>query len=550
MSASLHLSGVSASFGARPLFSGLDLLVAEGDVVALIGVNGSGKSTLLRTIAGELPVEAGRIWLTPPDATVGHLPQSPPRPEESIVEYAARRTGVADALHAYEAASDALAAGAPGADERFSRALDRWLGLGGADLDVRLAATLSGMGLDADLDRPLGSLSGGQAARASLASVLVSQYDVLLLDEPTNNLDADGLAILTDFLHGVSSPVLIASHDRALLDAVATSVCELDLAQQRVRTSTGTWSDHQAAKALERQHLVEAQDAFENQRDRLVAQARRQDEWASAGRVKLGREARDSRTPRVDRTWSEDKARKQEQKAARARAAIDRLEQPEALRKEWSLQYSIAEAPPAADVVLTLDDVVAEAGEFRVGPVSTHVERGARVALSGANGSGKTTLLKAILAGDPASGRVSWGARTHVGVLDQERSIISGPRPVLDVVMAALGTPDAAETRTLLAKFGLGAEQVLRPCDTLSLGERTRAALAVLQGREVNVLVLDEPTNHADVEAIEQLEDALTRFGGTLLLVTHDRALLDALGVGVRWEFVRSGERATVTVRQ
>ena len=166
----------------------------------------------------------------------------------------------------------------------------------------------------------------------------------------------------------------------------------------------------------------------------------------------------------------------------------------------------------------------------------------------GENGSGKTTLLDAVLGlRTPASGRISWGTRVSTGVIDQDRSLISGPDPLLDVVMGLLTSADAAATRTLLAKFGLGAEHIARPSDTLSLGERTRAALAVLQGRAVNVVVLDEPTNHLDVEAIESLQQALESFGGTILLVTHDRALLDALGVTSIWRFTRDADRGRVT---
>lgn len=551
MSASLHLSGVAASFGARPLFSGLDLTVAAGDVIAVVGPNGAGKSTLLRMIAGEHSVEIGHIAASPPDAAVGFLPQTTPDANESIVDYAGRRTGVSAAYALYEAATEALAAGEQGADTRFAAALDRWLALGGADLDVRLAETLARLGFEVDLERPLGTLSGGQAARAALASVLVSQFDVLLLDEPTNNLDADGLAELTAFVRDVDAPVLIASHDRSFVDAVATAVLELDLAQQRVQLYPGGWSDYREAKALGVRHQIEEREAYEAQRDALVSYARKQDEWARMGRVKVDREVKLAGRrglPAIDRKPAEDKARKQDQKAARARAAVKRLDAPEPMRKEWRLQYSIAEAGPPTDVVVALDTVTARTGDLVVGPVSTNVRRGSRVALMGPNGSGKSTLLRAILSGEPTSGRLSWGARTVVGVLDQDRSATSGDGPLLEVVMATLGSADAAETRTLLAKFGLGAEHVLRPCSSLSLGERTRAALAVLQGRAVNVLVLDEPTNHADVEAIEQLQRALESFGGTLLLVTHDAALLDALDVDATWTFCRHGATASVHV--
>ncbi len=252
---------------------------------------------------------------------------------------------------------------------------------------------------------------------------------------------------------------------------------------------------------------------------------------------------------KLEKKYREDRARRMDQRAARVRDSVQRLPEVEQPRKEWDLRYTITEAPASADVVLTLDKLVARNGAFTVGPVSAQVGRGERVALVGANGSGKTTLLAALF-GDHAieAGRISWGTRVALGRLDQSRDAIGGPGQLLDQVMTALGTTDAAGTRTLLAKFGIGAEHVGRACETLSLGERTRAALAVLQGRAVNVVVLDEPTNHLDVSAIEQLQAALVEFAGTLLIVTHDRALLAALAPTVTWEFTRTGDSAAVRV--
>ncbi|HEY3408702.1 MAG TPA: ABC-F family ATP-binding cassette domain-containing protein [Propionicimonas sp.] len=545
MPASLFLSGVAASFGARPLFSGLDLTLAPGDVTALVGPNGSGKTTLLRIIAGEHAPDAGTVRVAPPHATVGYLPQSPPTADESILDYVRRRTGVATAQRQFEEAAAGLA-DHPGDGDAYTLALDRWLNLGGADLEVRLAEVLAGVGLDVAIDRPLGSLSGGQASRAGLASILVSRHDLLLLDEPTNNLDLGGVDAITDFVRGFAAPVLVASHDRAFLDAVATTVLELDLPQQAVNHYTGGWSEYREARALARSQAEAAYEAFASRREDLVQQARRKTEWAREGRAKS---ARLGPGMKLEKKYREDRARRMDQRAARVRDAVQRLPEVEQPRKEWDLRYTITPAPPSADVVLTLDQVVARNGAFSVGPVSAQVGRGERVALVGANGSGKTTLLAALLGDRPAAaGRISWGTRVALGRLDQSRDAIGGPGQLLDQVMAALGTTDAAGTRTLLAKFGLGAEHVGRAGETLSLGERTRAALAVLQGRAVNVVVLDEPTNHLDTSAIEQLQAALVEFAGTLLIVTHDRALLAALAPSVTWDFTRTGDSAAVRV--
>ncbi|WP_027863320.1 ABC-F family ATP-binding cassette domain-containing protein [Marmoricola sp. URHB0036] len=530
MSATLTLTGLDVAYGARTLVRGLDLVVAPGDVTALVGANGSGKSSLMRTVVGELTIESGSVRLSPPDATVGWLPQSAPDPTESLLDYARRRTGVAAADRSLQDASTALAAGDPGSDDRYAVTLEQWLALGGADLEDRLPQVAAQLGLDAAPDRPLGTLSGGQAARAALASILLSRYEVLLLDEPTNNLDAAGLELMVDFVTGHEGPVMVASHDRAFLDRVATSVVELDLAQQRIGHYTGGWSEYAEARSLERRQAREAFEEYADTRDRLLGQSRQRADWADKG---LGNLKRSGEADKHIREKHRARADRQAAKAARIHRAADRLAAVEQPRKEWQLRYSIDPGPESAEVVWTLDRVVARRGDFTLGPIDLAVSRGDRLLLAGDNGTGKTTLLAAMLGDLPvASGRVSVGSRVRLGLIDQERALLSSERSVVEVVRAALGDAvPAGEVRTLLAKFGLGAEHVDRPAHSLSLGERTRALMALFQARQVNVLVLDEPTNHLDVPAIEQLESALADYTGTLVVVSHDQAFLERVGI-------------------
>jgi ATPase subunit of ABC transporter with duplicated ATPase domains len=550
MSSTLTITGLDVAFGARPLFTGLDLTLADGDVTAVVGPNGSGKSTLMRTIVGDLAIEAGVITLAPRDATIAWLPQVLPDPAETLLAYVRRRTGVDAADRELENASAAIASGMPGADDRYAAALERWLALGAADLDERLPEVAARVGLRVGPERPLGSLSGGQAARANLVSVLLSQYDVLLLDEPTNDLDARGLELMADFVRSHDGPVLIASHDRAFLDTVATSVIELDLTQQRIGHYTGVWSDYVAQRARDRAHAREAYEGYAAERDALLAQSRQRQDWAAKGRrnVALGTEPdkhiREKHKARADRQGA---------KGARLERAAERLDAVDAPRKQWQLRYTITEGRPSADVVATLSDAVVDRGDFRLGPVSLVVGRGDRIAVLGDNGSGKTTLLGALLGELPlTSGRQSLGSRVSAGVVDQQRTLLDVDDLLIDVVRRELGTSPRtgrewpiADVRTLLAKFGLGSEHVARPARSLSMGERTRALMALFQGREVNLLVLDEPTNHLDVAAIEQLEAAVAAFGGTVLLVSHDVGLRD----GIRLTHVWSVDRGQVTAQ-
>ena len=529
MSVTLTLTDLGVGFGARTLVTGLQAVLTSGDVVALVGPNGSGKSSVMRAVVGELPLEAGTVRVAPGDATLGWLPQLTPDPEASLLAYVRRRTGVADADRALEETAQALASGAEGAEERYTATLERWLALGAGDLEDRLPQVMARVGLEVAVDRPLGSLSGGEAARVALVSVLLSRYDVLLLDEPTNNLDARGLSLVTDFVRAHGGPVLVASHDRWFLDQVATRVVELDLPQQRVGHYTGSYSDFVAAREAERRRARAAFEEYAETRDGVLADARQRADWAARGarnvrhRDEPDKNIREKHRARADR---------QAAKAARLRRSVDRLEEVAEPRKEWELRYTIEAGPPPAEVVWTLDGVEVTRGGFRLGPVDLTVARGDRLAVSGDNGSGKSTLLGAMLGELPVSaGRVTLGTRVRLGVLDQQRGLLESDATVVDIVRADLENPDPGEVRTLLAKFGLVAAHVDRPARTLSMGERTRALMALFQARQVNVLVLDEPTNHLDVPAIEQLESALAGYTGTLVVVSHDRTFLERTGV-------------------
>ena len=529
MSATLLARGLAAGHGVQPLFSDLDLVVAPGDVVGLVGVNGAGKSTLLRTLAGLLPPESGAVSLSPPTATVGYLPQEPERrPGESVVDALARRTGVADAQRALDEATEALTAGAPGSDDAYGDALERWLALGGADLAERAEEVMASVAPGVALGAPMTGLSGGQAARVGLASLLLSRYDVLLLDEPTNDLDLAGLAQLERFVTGLRTGVVLVSHDREFLARTVTRVVELDLAQQLVRVHDGGYEAYLVEREVARRHAREEYEEYADTRAGLEGRARMQRNWMAKGvrdSIKKSKDG-DKHIKAANRSSSE----KQAAKAKQTERRIERLEVVEEPRKEWRLQMEIAAAPRAGAVVATLRGAVVRHGDFRLGPVDLQVDWGDRVAITGDNGAGKTTLLAALLGRETlAEGAASLGSGVRLGEVDQARGLFLGDEPLAEAFGAVVPDLPDAEVRTLLAKFGLRADHVVRPAGTLSPGERTRAALALLQARGVNVLVLDEPTNHLDLPAIEQLEQALADYAGTLLLVTHDRRMLEAV---------------------
>ncbi len=527
MSATMIARELAAGHGDRVLFSNLDLVVAPGDVIGLVGANGAGKTTLLRTLAGIAPAEAGAVSLSPPTAAVGYLPQERERrPGETVGDFLARRTGVGPAQAAMDAAADELARGVPGADDAYGAALERWLHLGGADLDERAEQAAAELGVP--LERPMTALSGGQAARAQMASLLLSRYDVFLLDEPTNDLDLAGLRRLEEFVTGLRAGTVLVSHDREFLTRTVTKVLELDLAQQQINLYGGGYAAYLEERAVARRHAREEYEEYADRKDALLERGRMQRAWMDKGVRNARRKATDN-----DKHVKAFRGQTSEKQAAKARQTdrlIERLETVEEPRKEWELRMEIAAAPRAGAVVATLRGAVVRRGAFTLGPVDLQVDWADRVAITGANGSGKSTLLGALLGRVPLdAGQAALGPGVVVGEVDQARGLFGGPETLASAFGAAVPELADADVRTLLAKFGLRAAHVLRPAASLSPGERTRAALALLQARGVNLLVLDEPTNHLDLPAIEQLEEALASFPGTLLLVTHDRRMLDAV---------------------
>ncbi|SCK36615.1 ABC-F family ATP-binding cassette domain-containing protein [Streptomyces sp. WMMB 322] len=530
MSATLVAKALTAGHGDRTLFSGLDLVVAPGEVVGLVGVNGAGKSTLLRILAGLTGPEEGEVSLNPPEATVGHLPQEPERRAgETVRAFLERRTGVAAAQRALDESTRALEENRNGAADAYALALERWLALGAADLSERAAEVTSRLGLDVALDRPMTTLSGGQAARTSLASLLLSRYDVFLLDEPTNDLDMDGLHILETFVGGLRAATVLVSHDREFLSRTVDSVLELDLAQQLVSQYGGGYDGYLEERARARRHAREEYEEYARTRAGLEARARQQRGWMDKGvrnaRRKMPDNDKNVRNARIEAT------EKQAAKARQTDRMIERLdaEAVEEPRKEWQLRMEIAAAPRSGSVVATLRGARVRRGDFALGPVDLQIDWRDRVTVTGPNGAGKSTLLAALLGrAELEAGSASLGSGVVIGEVDQARRLFHGEESLLDAFRDAAAM-EPEEVRTLLAKFGLSARHVLRPAATLSPGERTRAALALLQGRGVNLLVLDEPTNHLDLPAIEQLESALASYEGTLLLVTHDRRMLEAV---------------------
>jgi ATPase subunit of ABC transporter with duplicated ATPase domains len=539
MSASVVAQEITVHRGRQLVLDGVSVALDPGHRVGLVGPNGVGKSTLLSVIAGFLAPDSGRIDRRPREATVGLLSQEPERRAgETVREMVSRRTGVSEVERELDAATDQLSTGIDldGANERYAAVLDRWVALGAADFESRLSTVWADLGLDdTRLDRSTDVLSGGEAARASLAVVMLARFDVLLLDEPTNDLDLDGLERLERFVTASPQAMLVVSHDRTFLERVVTDVVEIDEQSHRSTSFAGGWQSYQDERGVARQHASERFSEYSAKRADLAGRAQREREWATQGASKAKKKPTDN--DKHVKAFKVDQTEQLAGRAARTQRQIDRLEVVEKPWEGWRLSFRVGTSSRSGDLVASLTGAVVERGSFTLGPVSLEVGWAERMVIVGSNGSGKSTLLGALLGQIPlAAGRQRVGPSVRIGELDQARrrfdshQAASAEQTIGRLFMDGTGLT-VSDTRTLLAKFGIDADRVDRPASTLSPGERTRATLALLQANEVNCLVLDEPTNHLDLPAIEQLELALDEFPGTVLLVSHDRRLLERVSV-------------------
>ena len=495
----LRLDGAEIAYGARKLLDGASLVLQAGERVALVGRNGAGKSTLLKVLASAATLDDGTLW-TADHLTISHLAQSvPDTADETIYQIVVGGLGALGvALEAYHALANNAGNAASGEMARLDAQIET---LGGWNVEQRVQRVLDEMALPADL--PLADASGGLRRRAMLARALVAEPDLLLLDEPTNHLDIPAIDALQTMLLATPATVVVVTHDRALIDNVATRVVEVDRGQ--LVSHPGSYSAYLAAQELASAHEARAERKF----DQNLA---REEAWIRQG-IKARRTRNEGRVRRLE-------ALRRERAARQTRTGSARLRLDDRAR--------------SGQRVVDLDDVSFGYEHALIRNFSTSILRGDRVGIIGANGSGKSTLLRLIL-GElvPDEGTVTPGTRLEVAYFDQQRAQLDESATVRDSVGEGSDTVTvggrARHVAGYLGDFLFPGDQLNAPVSTLSGGEKNRLLMARLFARPANVLVLDEPTNDLDVETLELLEELLADFGGTLLLVTHDRAFLDAV---------------------
>ena len=497
-------SDLGKDIAGEPLLRGVSFKVERRDRLTLSGRNGSGKTTLLRMIAGETGVDAGELSFAKGTRIALH-DQRPPRERDlTLRDYVLAGCGDLVALEVELGRLEQKMADGDASQktlDSYARAQARLEHAGGYTWRERAMGVVRGLGfVDADLDRKLATFSGGELTRGSLARTLAGDPDLLLLDEPTNHLDIESLEWLENRLTTIDAAVILVAHDRWFLEAVGTAVLELEAGRSRFfKGPWHAWRKEQAARELALGRAIERQQAEIERLERFVT------------RFRAGTRARQAqvRVKKLDK--------------------IDRLERDP--RDGRGLGFSFEKTSRTGRTVMELERARISAGDkLLLEDAELWLERGEHVTLVGPNGAGKTTLIETLSgARELDKGKLRRGHNVVIGYLSQHAEELGREGSVLEAAQRATGlTPNKA--RALLGRFLFSGEEAEKPLEGLSGGERRRLSLAILVQSGSNVLIIDEPTNHLDLESREALEDALLAFDGTLLLVSHDRALLDAVG--------------------
>ncbi len=527
----LTVNRLSKRLGEMQILSQVSFVVNQNDRIGLVGPNGAGKSTLLALLSGRLLPDSGTISIDS-ERRVGYLRQGFADLDQGALGDLLDEllNGLLSANKELDRAIEALSR--EGIDlqlalDQFSVATERFELTGGYARIDQLSTLLARFGLtDISFDTPLRRLSGGEKTRAGLAGLLAAEPDLLLLDEPTNHLDIEALVWLESFVTSYRGVVVVVSHDRSFLDAIANRILELDDVTRTVTAYSGNYTDYMNAKSAAAEAYL---DAFQRQQRYIERVERDIRSVASYGQKTESGTTNDGERRRAKKVAKTSKVR--ERKLEKLIESADHMDKPE---RRWGLALDLnSVAESGRDVIVAQDLTFAFGDRTLLDSVDLHIRSGERVALTGINGAGKSTLIR-LITGElqPTAGSIRLGSSVIPGVYAQEQENVDPSRSPLDQVREA-GAGEESEARAFLHKFLFTEDHVRRPAGELSYGERARLSLALLVRRGANVLLLDEPLNHLDLQSRDRFEEALLGFEGTVVIVLHDRFAIDRIATRV-----------------
>ncbi len=508
----LNVEHLYKYFNGQALLKDINFTVEDREAVGLIGVNGCGKSTLLNIITGsegfdKTPEGLGSVNIAG-KASIGFLRQNSGLNSELTIgeEMKNAFAPLLETLEKMKALEKKMADGGDidSISHEYAELSSYFEARDGYRIDVKIKQVLNGMGFGATpTDRVISTLSGGEKTRLALAKLLLEEPNLLILDEPTNHLDFETLMWLEDYLKGYKGAIIIVSHDRYFLNKVCTRICEIE--QGRLTSYRGDYSSYLVQKKMNSERQLKEYEAQQKEIAKLEDYVAKNLVRASTSKMAKSRQHMLDRIERIDKPLMYTK--------------------PPKIKLEYDIE-------PTKDIVRVVDCplVVGEGADKKelIKSLTMNVRRGEHVALIGANGIGKTSILKLIQGFIPhESGNISWGGNVKISYFEQEHAILDPHKTVLEEIMDRYPRLSEQQARSVLGAVLLTGENVFKPISVLSGGERAKLCFAIMALNRGNVLVLDEPTNHLDLSTKEVLEDALAEFGGTIILVSHDRYLLN-----------------------
>lgn len=518
------VNNLNKSIGNKDLLVDVSFSLNDGNKIGLIGKNGTGKSTLLKILSGLMKADSGKINLNGKKVKLLRQEIERDKYNLTVIDYIKNDNGLLELENKLHSLEENLTEENM---KEYGDILDAYLKLNGYDFETNLEVIMNGLNMNIDINSKVGELSGGQKIKVLLASLLLSNSDILLLDEPTNNLDIEAIEWLETYLKKLDREMIIVSHDETFLNSVTNKIFELS--NGKITEYNLSYSDYLLYKEHEYNRKLEKYEQAKEQQRKIQASIQEAKEWASKGLSK-----KKSDNDKLSANFSKERTKKTAAKASRLSRELEKIEIDKSFRKKEKIDFSVDFSDSKGNRDIYTSELVCGYEKFSTPPVSIDIPFGTRINIQGRNGTGKTTFIKTILGEIPAlSGNISIGNEVKAGYISQDSlDTEETDCSVYDYLSKGTDT-DKSMLFNILNKFHINYDDKDKPFSSLSPGQRTRVNLAKLAINETNILILDEATNHLDIEAIHVLEEVIESFNGTIISISHNRSFNEILNADI-----------------